>query len=81
MLLNVASVGALRRATSTPLRYATNPSSYFTRSASEASVVGSDTVNGIRRYADALTLCIDALISLPISPEKAGAANSNVPAL
>src|SRR5688500_13275831 len=39
-------------ATSSPLRYATNASSYFMRSVSTSNNVGSVTVNGIRTYAD-----------------------------
>ena len=59
--------GALDRATSTPLRSATNPSWYCIARSSPVSDAGAATLKGMRTYASAEWLSIWAWMSVPIT--------------
>ena len=61
----IAPPGALRRAISVPLRYATKPSSYFMFSVSVSNDDGSPTVNGTRTSA---VLAMPAIVLCRSSP-------------
>ena len=58
--------GALREATSRPFKYATKPSSYFTRSVSESNAVGSATSKGTRMYTELFVPYMADSTSVPI---------------